>query len=324
MTPPESTAACTGQPLVSIGMPVYNGERYVNEALRSLLAQDYPNLEIIVSDNASTDQTAHICQEHARHDYRVRYHRAEQNRGASWNFNRVFELSRGQYFMWAGHDDLWAPECVGRCVERLEADPEAILCHSSSQPISMSDDRPIGAPYLGDSFVNEATTVRGRWSAAVRKNSLHAAIYGVIRRSALEKTRRFGITIGADAVLTAELSLQGKIIGLPEPLSWKRVPNDLAEYRTHKEMLAYLGCSKSRQQWLPQLAIVREMNCGLSHAVLTPDLRRRLTRDAYWIYASDKLLIADLKYFLINWIGPARYRQWSRFFRPARLPTPWH
>ena len=58
MTPPESTAACTGQPLVSIGMPVYNGERYVDEALRSLLAQDYPNLEIVVSDNASTDQTA--------------------------------------------------------------------------------------------------------------------------------------------------------------------------------------------------------------------------------------------------------------------------
>jgi glycosyltransferase involved in cell wall biosynthesis len=318
MTVSECTEAPFRTSFVSIGLPVYNGERFLAATLQMLSEQDYPAFEIVVSDNASTDRTEQICREHARRDPRVRYHRADQNQGACWNFNRVFELSRGDYFMWAAHDDLWAPECVRRCVERLETEPEAVLCHSASQPVAMSDRRPVGTPYLGDSFLNEETTVRSRWRAAIRKNSLHAAMYGVIRRSALAKTHGLVLSLGADAVLLAELSLRGKIIGLSETLSWKRVPDDLATYRTHEEMLIYLGRPQAKRPLFPQLTIIREMIRALAHADLSPQERRQFGRDAYWIYATDKFLIADLKTFIIDRIGPARYHHWTRFLRSPR------
>lgn len=100
------------KPLVSIGMPVYNGERYIRQALDSLLAQDYANFELIISDNVSTDGTQGICLEYAARDERIRYYRNETNLGALRNFNRVFELSSGKYFMWAAHDDVWNPAYV--------------------------------------------------------------------------------------------------------------------------------------------------------------------------------------------------------------------
>lgn len=113
--------------LVSIGMPVYNGERYIVEALDSLLAQDYENFELIISDNASTDRTQGICLEYTSRDKRIRYYRNETNMGALWNFNRVFELSSGEYFMWASHDDLWRPHFISELVGLLEATPSAVL-----------------------------------------------------------------------------------------------------------------------------------------------------------------------------------------------------
>src|SRR5579859_2443011 len=114
--------------LVSIGMPLYNAERYLVEALDSLLAQDYSNLEVIISDNASSDGTEAICRNYAARDVRIAYHRSEVNHGAVWNFNRVFELAAGDYFMWAAYDDTRAPTFVSACVTALEGRPEAALC----------------------------------------------------------------------------------------------------------------------------------------------------------------------------------------------------
>src|SRR3989442_1198286 len=97
------------KPLVSIGLPIYNGERYLRQALDSLLSQAYENFELIVSDNASDDATPEICAAYAARDARIKYFRAPTNMGAVWNFNRVFELAGGEFFMWAAHDDLWHP-----------------------------------------------------------------------------------------------------------------------------------------------------------------------------------------------------------------------
>src|SRR5450759_3059115 len=117
-----------GLPLVSIGLPVYNAERYLSRALDSLLAQDYPNVELIVSDNASVDGTEEICRSYAQRDARVHYDRADRNMGAIWNFNRVFELASGEYFMWTAHDDLRDRRYVSACVAALRARPDAVLC----------------------------------------------------------------------------------------------------------------------------------------------------------------------------------------------------
>jgi len=117
-------------PRVSIGLPVFNGERYLEETLQSILGQTLGDLEIVISDNGSTDHTAEICRAIAAQDRRVRYHRSERNRGGAWNHNRVFALSRGEYFKWAAHDDLLAPEFLERCVRVLDAVPAYVLCTS--------------------------------------------------------------------------------------------------------------------------------------------------------------------------------------------------
>ena len=93
-------------PLVSIGLPVFNGEKSLAQALDALLDQDYSNLEIIISDNGSTDRTSEICEEFLKKDTRIKYYRSSENLGSNWNFNRVFDLSSGKYFMWAAHDDM--------------------------------------------------------------------------------------------------------------------------------------------------------------------------------------------------------------------------
>ena len=117
-------------PLVSIGVPVFNGDKLLAQALAALLHQDYNNLEIIISDNGSTDTTSNICKEFVNKDTRVKYFRSEENFGLSWNFNRVLELSSGKYFMWAAHDDLREPSFVRACVEKMEQCPEAVLCQT--------------------------------------------------------------------------------------------------------------------------------------------------------------------------------------------------
>src|SRR5215207_1517689 len=110
----------TDLPRVSVGLPVYNGENYLAEAIDSVLAQTYQNFELIISDNASTDSTEEICRDYAARDRRIRYFREPQNRGAAWNFNHTFELARGEYFKWVAHDDVIGPQYLARTVDQLD------------------------------------------------------------------------------------------------------------------------------------------------------------------------------------------------------------
>lgn len=129
------------QPLVSIGMPVYNEQAYLELALASLRAQTYPNLEIVICDNASTDDTLAICRRHAAQDARIRIDVAPLNRGVTANFRRAEQLAEGEYFMWACGHDLWSPSLVEECVSLLEAHPEATLAYASSDWIGADGSR---------------------------------------------------------------------------------------------------------------------------------------------------------------------------------------
>src|SRR5581483_7973034 len=119
-------------PKVSIGLPVYNGENYLAQAIECLLAQTFSDIELIISDNASTDGTEAIARDFAARDRRVRYVRQPLNRGAGWNFSETFRLAQGEYFKWAAHDDLCAPTFIERCVKVLDVDRELVLCFSRS------------------------------------------------------------------------------------------------------------------------------------------------------------------------------------------------
>src|SRR5215813_2219510 len=108
------------EPTVSIGLPVFNGEKYLPSAVSTLLEQDFENFELIVSDNASSDRTQDICQVFAARDRRIRYFRNEENIGLGANHNRTFALARARYFKWAAHDDEFPRAMLSRFVETLE------------------------------------------------------------------------------------------------------------------------------------------------------------------------------------------------------------
>jgi glycosyltransferase involved in cell wall biosynthesis len=116
-------------PKVSIGLPVFNGEKYLAETLASILSQTYRNFELIISDDASTGDTGSICQRCAAQDSRVRYHRNKATVGVSANFNRVFQLSSSEYFKWVACDDICSPDFLEKCVNVLDANPSVVVCH---------------------------------------------------------------------------------------------------------------------------------------------------------------------------------------------------
>jgi glycosyltransferase involved in cell wall biosynthesis len=133
----------TARPKVTIGLPVYNCGPLIAQAVDSLLSQSYENFELVISDNASTDETGERCRAYAAADRRVQYQRSPTNRGSSWNHNRLVAMARGTYFKWANHDDVCAPTLLERCVGVLDADPGVVLCHSLVEDIDL-DGRVIG------------------------------------------------------------------------------------------------------------------------------------------------------------------------------------
>src|SRR6266852_7405967 len=122
-------------PLVSVGLYVYNGERFLEEALDSILNQTFTDFELIISDNASTDRTGEIAEAHAERDDRIRYYRSEKNMGAGWNIRRVYELAAGKYFKQAAADDLLEPDFLRRCVDILESDPDCVVVYARTKEI---------------------------------------------------------------------------------------------------------------------------------------------------------------------------------------------
>lgn len=229
-------------PLVSIGLPVYNGESGIVRALDGLLGQDYSNLEILISDNASTDATQRICEQYARQDPRVKYFRSPLNHPVGWNFNRVFELSSGEYFMWAAHDDQREPTFVSACVERMEQCPDAVLCQAYTA-VSVQG-RP-GILYVArlDSF-EAATSLVGRYRETLKQFPA-TAIYGLVRAPAMRATHLFREVMGTEASFIQELSIHGRFVQVPRVLfrycareTWNTIDQDARMWR-----------AKAKERW---------------------------------------------------------------------------
>ncbi len=116
--------------LVSIGLPVYNGIPFVKKAIESVLSQTYSNIELIISDNPSTDGTQALCEEYAHKDKRVRYVRHKENIGLHANYKFPFDNSRGEYFCWVSYDDFLDIHFVEKCLALLRDDKEAVMAMS--------------------------------------------------------------------------------------------------------------------------------------------------------------------------------------------------
>lgn len=206
-------------PLVSIGMPVRNGGKYLRQALDSLLMQDYANFELVISDNASEDSTLDICRAYQMQDARISVYNNDRDRGAVYNFNRVFALSRGTYFMWAAHDNLWDRTYISKCVRKMEEHPSAAVCISE---VSLLDERgglwDIDHPGMETTPAMDAA---GRMHLLISRFFWYE-IYGLLRTDLVKKTQLFTEQYGPDLLLLMELLLLGEFVKVPAKLFFYR------------------------------------------------------------------------------------------------------
>lgn len=206
-------------PVVSVGVPVYNGERYLRRALDSILGQSLSDLELIISDNASSDGTEGICRGYAGRNSRVRYIRQAHNIGAPRNWNFVVHEARGRFFKWASASDYSAPTMLERCVNVLKGDPAVVVCTGLTQLVDENDQ--LMEVYTRDASIDEDSP-SARFAhirAQLYRNNIQSA---VVRLDALRSTRLDRLYPTGDLVLTAELALYGKFEVIPEVFVFRR------------------------------------------------------------------------------------------------------
>ena len=239
-------------PTVSIGLPVFNGEKYLSQALDSLLGQTFSDIEIIISDNASTDWTERICREYQSKDPRIIYRRQSENKGAAFNYNYVFHLSRARYFKWAAADDLCGPEMLEQCVTILDSHPDIVLCYPKTNIID--EHGQLIRAYDYDDFWNLSSPepIDRFWTTFSPLRECNA-VFGLIRSYALARTALIGHYISSDSVLLAELSLHGRLHELPERLFYRREhPNASSADRSIDKQLEFFDPTLLNKIVLPQ------------------------------------------------------------------------
>jgi hypothetical protein len=244
-------------PRVSIGLPVYNGQAYVRAAIESILAQTFTDFELVICDNASTDQTPAICQAFAAADPRIRYHRSETNLGASPNFNRAFQLSRSEYFKWAAADDLIEPEFLHRCVAVLDADGSAVLCHTRPGIIDAEGKvlrfggagqvatLPDGSRLTQSGVMDlrrplDSRDVAARVLLLLTQTQWCFEGFGLIRADALRRTPLHIGVYGSDKVLLMALALQGRFAEIPQPLFLRRYHPGQSSEKSPRQQAAWM------------------------------------------------------------------------------------
>ncbi|MEM8674351.1 MAG: glycosyltransferase [Cyanobacteria bacterium P01_G01_bin.67] len=239
-------------PKVSIGIPVYNGEKYLEWAIESLLAQSFQDFEIIISDNASTDRTESICRSFQSRDERIHYYRNLTNIGAAGNYKKVFQLATGEFFKWMAHDDRCSPNYLEDCVQALEADPEIVMTFPRFELIDESDRTyPLvdENTYVTPERIITTNPQRNfmsispseRYSEVLFKTTECYEFFGLSRRDVIERSSQHDAYYGSDKVLLCELAMMGKI---------KEVPSATGYFRIHGEQSQSLKSHKERSNWI--------------------------------------------------------------------------
>ncbi len=221
--------------LVSIGLLIYNAEKYLKYAIESLLSQDYENFEIVISDNCSTDKTEEICKKYASIDSRIIYHRNQENIGAARNYDLVFRISKGSYFAWASFDDVWHPSFISKCLEHLKKYPYAVMCAPAIEFIDEEGLVRTSKDYsLYDNFDTNKMTYNQRFKSLLLREGWYS-IFGLIRREVLENIKIDRLNYGADVIILADLIRQGDFVKCPEKLFYYRSfekKTELDRYKT--------------------------------------------------------------------------------------------
>ena len=217
----------------------------------SLLAQTFSHFVLVISDNASTDGTAQICQQYAAADSRIKYSRNETNIGNPRNFNRVAGLAETRYLKWSTADDFWEPSFLERALEVMERDPTIALCYPQAVLIDANGRNPKN---YDDVLHLVQEDPADRFVTLLDKIKLAHQHLGLIRMSYLRQTHLLGAHTASDINLLAELSLYGKFFELPHRLffrrfhqdsgSWKRGDPEHEARRYHASGVRHIGFNK--------------------------------------------------------------------------------
>ena len=255
--------------MISAGLAIYNGEKYIGELLELVLAQTFPDFEVIISDNASTDRTADICEQYARRDPRLRYYRSSTNIGALKNFNRVFSLGQGKYSAWMSYDDVFEATHFEKCLRVLEADPNVVLCHTDTVPIGpdgrcLAFDRELGAFVGSNGFtlppyqrhLAEQPNAVSRFADLLKRANC-SYDFGIIRRDALARTGLLRDFFGSAEVMLIELALQGRFSMLDEKLFLQRFHPEASSFVTEADKQRWLNPGMGRSIRQPRFRFTR-------------------------------------------------------------------
>lgn len=298
------------RPRVTIGVPIFNGETFLPEALDSLLNQTFSDLEIVISDNASTDRTQEICQAYAARDPRVHYYRNDVNRGAAWNHNRVFELARGEFFKWNSADDYCAPEFLARCVAALDKEPGAAL--AISEPVEVNED---GTPLKEITILNftlipvvpSGAPAHVRFRQNIRLDHRCLTIYSLFRTDILRRTSLIASYADSDRVLLAHLALFGPCIVIPEALLFNREHAGRfgRSYNNWRDRAAWFDPSNANRKVFPFWRELSELLDTIRHSPLKwPEQLRCYWEVMRWLGNKDiiRWLYLDATHYPRKWV----------------------
>lgn len=267
---------------LTVGLPVYNGEAYLRDAIESLLAQSFTKFELLISDNCSTDSTPDICSHFAALDSRIVYRRNDHNVGAAANFNKVVDQACGQYFAWANHDDLWSANYFEECIRLLETRPSAVLAYSRSNLINEKGET-LRSLLDGLSLSEPSPALRLRRFHLLHRlikrkklrgvEGLWTPIYGVMRTSTLRKTGLIGPYIGSDSILIEELLMHGEFLEVTEQLFLKREhrQRSMRECRSFDKRIEWFTGKPASRLLFPKLRWLRERIKATHRAPLARD-----------------------------------------------------
>ncbi len=290
-----------GNPKVSVGIPVYNGGTSLERALNSILNQDYANLEVVISDNCSTDNTQEIVLEYSARDRRVKYVRQEINLGATENFTKVFELTTGEYFMWAAADDFRSPEFVSSCLAHLQSEQSAVLCAPKIAGLISSLPELRWTTSL--SSFSDKTTVLSRYKETLR-NFPATAIYGLYKSSAVKNTAVFKKFMGSDLVFIQNLSIEGNFIDCKRTLftysgreNWNTTDQD------YKNIF---GIARKPWYYVPFFIVIFQQLVGIRNSKVAPLVQFSLVRILLLHQMVQLVLKITLK--LVKYCAPGKLK----------------
>jgi glycosyltransferase involved in cell wall biosynthesis len=215
------------RPRLTIGLPVYNGARFIEQALEALLGQSFEDFTLVISDNASTDETGDICQRYANQDSRIRYFRQPRNIGLSPNHNFTLDQADTEFFKWASHDDLYARDLLKLCVEALDERPDIVQAHSWSARID-------GSNNLIETVEYSLSTSSPRPSERFRSVLFDVGgddDYGVVRTRVLRSVKPHASHHHAGTTQVAEIALRGPFYQVPQWLYFRRQHAEQAEFK---------------------------------------------------------------------------------------------